>query len=448
MTMKFKIIFSFFTLLSQPIIGQSVQNSISAKDAVFMALDKNYKVQVARKQETIALKNNTWSEAGAFPTVVLNVGFNNIIQDNTNNPFTFIPGVILSTSFAPNLSLNYNIFSGFAVKISKERLEQLEAQSNGNALVIIEVTIQDVLKAYYTAKLQEQKLTLFKEIKANSAKRMKYYELKERYAKSNSLEILQFKNQYLTDSTNYLLQEISFRNSLRNLLLMMNNSEDPSEEAFPELTDSLSFNYPELDLAQVKNDLKGNNQQLKNQYIALELQKTTTEFQRSFLYPTLSFQGGVSPTESWLRNLNNFEQKFNTQVINYNGNLNLRYSLFNNWKNKRAVEVSKIQEEITLLNSESLFKSLAVTLSNLSDLFKIRKELVNVSEQNFIYATKAWQLAQKRFENGTLSSVELLSFQNTYQNTLIQHYDNQFNKLDTFLEIYKMTGKLALDYAK
>jgi hypothetical protein len=41
-----------------------------------------------------------------------------------------------------------------------------------------------------------------------------------------------------------------------------------------------------------------------------------------------------------------------------------------------------------------------------------------------------------------------LSFQNAYQNTLIQHFDNQFNKLDTFLEIYKMTGKLALEYKK
>jgi outer membrane protein TolC len=228
----------------------------------------------------------------------------------------------------------------------------------------------------------------------------------------------------------------------------MNNSEDPSEEEFVALGDSLNIIYPELDLSQAKSELKSNNQQLKNQYIALELQKTVTEYQRSFLYPTLSFQGGISPTESWLRNLNNSEQKFNTQVINYSGNLNLRYSLFNNWKNKRAVEVSKIQEEITLLNSENLYKSLAVTLTNLSDLFQIRKELVNVSEQNFIYATKAWELAQKRFENGTLSSVELLSFQNAYQNTLIQHYDNQFNKLDTFLEIYKMTGKLALEYKK
>jgi hypothetical protein len=104
--MKFNILFSFIVLSVQFVFGQTVQRTITAKDAVFMALDKNYKVQVAKKQEDIAIKNNTWSEAGAFPTVTLNVGFNNTIQDNTKNPFTFVPGVFLSSSFAGKSRLN------------------------------------------------------------------------------------------------------------------------------------------------------------------------------------------------------------------------------------------------------------------------------------------------------------------------------------------------------
>ena len=64
------------------------------------------------------------------------------------------------------------------------------------------------------------------------------------------------------------------------------------------------------------------------------------------------------------------------------------------------------------------------------------------------YAQKEWDLAQKRLENGTLSSVELLNFQNAYQNTVLQHYDNLFNKLDTFLEIYKLSGGMSLEYGK
>jgi outer membrane protein TolC len=166
------------------------------------------------------------------------------------------------------------------------------------------------------------------------------------------------------------------------------------------------------------------------------------------LYPTLSFQAGFAPTESWLRNLQDENMKANTSVINYSTGFNLRYNLFNNWKTKRAFEVAKIQDDIAKMNTESMWRSLSVSLTNLFDLFQMRDELVRVSAQNMQYAQKAWDLAQKRFENGTLTSVELLSFQNAYQNTILQHYDNLFNKLDTYLEIYKLTGGMSLDYAK
>lgn len=444
--MKLKNLYSLL-FISFVIQAQS-QTNLTAKDAVFIALENNYAIQVAEKQESISQKNNTWSEAGLYPTVALNVALNNTVQDNTNNPFTFTPGVILMQSFTPSLSANWNIFSGFAVKISKERLEQLEAQSNGNALAIIETTIQDVLKAYYTVQLQKERLKLFEILQAYSKKRMSYYELKEKYAKSSSLELLQFKNQYLTDSTNFLIQEISYNNSMRNLLLLMNQSEEPSIEAFPNLTDSLELSLPLIDLSQAINEMKANNQNLKNQYISLELQKITTEFQKSFLYPTLNFQAGITPSYSWLRDLNNADMKFNTQVLSYYGNFNLRYTIFNNHKTKRAVDVAKIQEEIAGLNIASMEKTLSTTMTNLLELYEIRTRLVAISEENLLYASKAWELAQKQFDLGTISSIELSVFQNNYQNTLIQHYENQFNKIDSYLEIYKMMGKLGLEYVK
>lgn len=444
--MKLKIHFSLFFIL---LIGNAnSQTTLTAKDAVFIALENNYKIQVADKQVLIAEKNNTWSEAGLFPTVALNIAFNNTIQDNTNNPFTFTPGLILSQGISPTLSANWNIFSGFAVKISKERLEQLESQSNGNAIAIIESTIQDVLKAYYTAQLQKERIKLFGILKDYSRKRLAYYELKEKYAKSSSLELLQFKNQFLTDSTNYLVQEISYNNSMRNLLLLMNQTEEPVVESFPELTDDLSLILPLIDMSQAENDLIANNQNLKNQFIALELQKSATEYQKSFLYPTLSFQAGITPSHSWFRQLNGGNLNIETQVVSYYGNFNLRYTVFNNWKTKRAVDISRIQEEIVGLNTESMEKTLKTTLKNLIDLYNVRSRLVAISAENLNYATKAWELSQKRFDLGTLSSIELSVFQNNYQNTLIQHYENQFNKIDTYLEIYKMTGKLGLEYQK
>ncbi|OFZ10581.1 MAG: hypothetical protein A3D92_15435 [Bacteroidetes bacterium RIFCSPHIGHO2_02_FULL_44_7] len=419
------------------------QQELSATQAVFLALENNFQIQISERQLTVSEMNNAWGEAGLFPVVTLNVAQNNTIQDNTNNPFTFTPGIILTQSINPSLGLDWNIFSGFQVRMSKQRLEQLEEQSANNVVTLIEATIQDVLKAYYTVQLQQERLSLFSSVMALSRRRMQYYELKEKYSTSSSLELLQFKNQYLTDSTNYRMQAISLDNAVRNLHLLMNN---PDENVTYVLTDDLNVLLSELDRARAMEEMVANNANLKNQYIALELQKTNTSFRRSFLYPTLSFQAGVQPGWSHIREIKNDSFDAQTSALSYYGNFNLRYTLFNNWKNKRAVEVSKIQEEIAGLNIDQMKETLSTTLDNLFDLYQARQDLLNISQENMIYAEKAFELAEKRFALGTLNSVDLSSFQNSYQNTLMQHLENLFNRLDTYLEIYKLTGKISLEY--
>ena len=423
------------------------QTELSSSDAVFRALENNYQIQIAKQQQGIATINNTWSQAGAFPTVDLVVTQNNFIQDNTNNPFTFTPGVILSQGVNPSLNVNYNIFTGFAVKMSKQRLEQLEEQSANNAMTVVESTIQDVLKAYFVVQLQQERLNLFQTILQQSRERKNYYVLKEKYSASTSLELLQFENQYLTDSTNYLVQKISVDNAFRNLNLIMNDGDSTGTKQYI-LTDKLSTDVQEISFDAAYSEMIENNANLKSQYIGLELQRTGTELQKSFLYPTLSFQMGVQPSWAKLRDLNDSNLEIQTQTLSYYGNFNLRYALFNNFKNKRAVEVSRIQEDIAELNIESMKDMLGNTLRNLIDLYEIRNQLVTISTQNMDYAQRAYDLATLRFNNGTINSVALMTFQSNYETTMIQHYENLFNRMDTYLEIYKLTGKLGLTYTK
>lgn len=424
-----------------PLIVSS-QVSLGTRDAVKMALENNYQVKIADQRERITEKNNNWMEAGAFPSVSLSVANNNAIQDNTNNPFTFTPGIILSQTINPVLSANWNLFSGMAVIIQKDRLELLEKQSNQNAMLIIENTTQDVLKAYYTATLQRDRLQLSQDLLSVSRKRYQYYQLREKYSSANSLELLQFRNQYLNDSMNLLLQEVNVKTAQRNLKILMNDT----TETIYSLVDQFNFTLSAIDRQQAHEDLTESNSNLKNQYINLELQQKNTSYQRSFLYPTLSVQAGLSPSWSWIREVKNDLFEAETNTLSYYGNINLRYTLFNNWKNMRAVEVSKIQEEISHLQIDEMKRNLSRTLNNLIDLYETRSKLVLVANESVDYAKKAFELAQTRFETGGINSIELTTFQNNYQNAVILYQEQQFNLLDTYLEIYKMTGKIGLTY--
>lgn len=425
------------------------EGGLSAQQAVFNALKNNYDIQVATQQEAIAEKNNSWSEAGLFPTVTLQVGQNNLIQDNTNNPFTFTPGVILNQGFSPSLVANVNIFSGFQVKMSKQRLEQLQEQTKGNSAVVIENLIRDVLKTYYTAVLQKERAEFQRSVLEYSRRRLRYNEIKNSYSSTNSLELLQLKNQYLTDSTNLLLQELSYKNSLRNLALLMNNEKETNVEEMV-LSDDLQILLSEINLEDARRNMMTDNQNLKNQFLNYELQQTAIEFQRSFLYPTLALQLNASPSFGRFEQLSggnpNGPSSISTQNLAYSGNFTLRYNVYNNWKSKRAVEVAKIQADIQSLNIEKLKETLETNLVNMYDLFQVRNNLLRVSEENLQYAQKAYELAQKRYELGSINSVELQVIQNNYQNTQVQHFENLYNRLDVYIDLYQLTGKLQLEY--
>ena len=54
-------------------------------------------------------------------------------------------------------------------------------------------------------------------------------------------------------------------------------------------------------------------------------------------------------------------------------------------------------------------KSIENSLATLIDTYKGNTELVALAELNLDYAKQAWILAEKRFNLGTLSSIELVT---------------------------------------
>lgn len=438
----------FFTILFlSTYIGTFSQEELTAEQAVMTALENNFQMQITSKQVEIAEKNNKWSEAGLFPAVELTAGYNQSIVDNTNNPFTFTPGLIYSGQINPGINVNWNLFSGFAVKISKDRLNQLEAQSNGNSSLILENTAYDVLLAYYNALFQESQLDNLQDIFELSKKQYTYEENKQQLGQSNQLAVAQMRNQLLSDSINIMQQKIVRDNAYRNLLLLMNApEEDLTENNFPTLVDSLGIPLEGFDKETLSEEITTNNQNLKNQLINLELQKTNTELQRSFLYPTLGVQLGASPSFGNFRALNDDNLNASTQQISYYANVSLRYSLFDNWKNKRAVEVSKIQEEISEMNVLELEKQLVSNGYNLVNLYEVRNQLANVASENVAYAKQAYDMGMERYNLGGINSIDLLQLRNSYLNATLNQTNILHQRIQTYLELYKMKGSLRLEY--
>ena len=180
------------------------QDSLSLSKAIENGLQKNYDIRLTLKNVEINKIFNNWGEAGKLPQVNVNVGQNNSISDQRNNPISFAPFLFLSNDVSGSLSVNWTIFNGFGVRANKKKLEQLEIQSENTATLAIENTIHGIILAYYQAKIQKEQLNLLKNILKLTKEKFEQQQAKSELGIGVKFDLLQYEGNLYTDSSNKL----------------------------------------------------------------------------------------------------------------------------------------------------------------------------------------------------------------------------------------------------
>lgn len=422
------------------------QDNLSLKDAIEIGLKSNYKIQVAGKNIEIAERNNNWLEAGALPSIKTNATQSFNWSDN-NNPASFIQGTSQSTSLTYGADLNWVLFNGFKVKISKDKLQYLQEQSEGNAAVVVENTIQSIILGYYNALLQQEKLNTIGKLVQVSVDRYNYVSNKKDLGVASTFDLLQVKNALLTDSTNYLMQELAFNNALRNLNMLMAID---VEKKFV-LSDKLEHTQQVISLDGLKNRMLSNNQTLKNQYINQSILKKDKGLMRANLFPVLSFNSGLNQTISGFKGTSMGGQDINTsgnESFAYYANFTLTFNLFNGHKTHRAFNNLRIQEEIAGLTSNEMELTLTNELISTVELYRARTTILNLTNESLKTAELNLQIAKDKFSNGSITSFEFRDIQNSYLNTVVTQLEAVYNAISTNTDVIRLTGGIIEEFNK
>lgn len=409
------------------------QDKLSLSDAIKTGLDKNFKISIAQDQAAVAKNNNNWGEAGRLPSIDITINQNNNINDLSNNPTSFIQDKIFTNSIAGNAALNWILFSGFKVNLTKDRLELLQAQSEGNAVVVIENTIQSIILAYYNVVLQKEKLSVLQDLVRLSKDKYAYFLEKKEFGVITTFDILNVKNAFLTDSTNVLLQQLAYKNAVRNLNLLL--TQDVEKEW--ELTDFLTAPKEKYELATLKEKMLKNNSTIQNQYINIELQKTAVELAKSSLYPVVSFQMGANNSYSHFKT-SMFSSDGST--LNYYGNFTVNFNLFNGGKTKRAIQNAQIQQKIAQTTSDEMTFTLTSQLVNANELYTARLAILDLATESYRSAEYSLMLAKERFHQGTINSFAFRDVQLTFLNAAMTRLDAAYQLINAHTELVRLTG--------
>ncbi len=409
------------------------QEPLTLTDAISKALENNYGITIVRQNQQIAEIQNNWGTAGRYPYINLSAGNDNSYNINDAENFG-------NNRFSLGASLNWTLFDGFIVKINKQRFEELEELSKNNTAVMVEGTIQSVILAYYNVLLQKAKLKNWEDIMTLSQDRFNLAEDRKLYGTFVTYDVLQAQNAYLTDRSGYLMQEVTYKNSIRDLgfLLAENN---PSNYV---LVDSFKAVHVEYQLADLQAQMIENNKTLQNQYVNQRLLENAVAAAKSSFYPTLDFRGGVTGNANrW-----NYEERGESwnNSANFYGNFTLSYNLFSGGNRKRAVDIAQIDESIGTVEIEEVTHELNNRLANLYEFYLVRKELLDLAKENLEASQLNLQLSKERFDAGAINSFNYRDVQISYISIAQRELEAIYNFIISQTELLRLTGTIIQEY--
>lgn len=434
MTQLKKALFVLFLLPGWLIMGG--QEYLTLDDAILLGLKNNFDIRIAKEDYNIAALTNKQGTAGRWPSI--EIGVNSINRFGNNpvfNPNSMEFGRVDQTvsTISPYLELRWLLFDGLSVTMNKQKLDLLEQFSYGYSTIVIENTIQAIILGYYFALLEIERLKVLTEVKDLSGDRYDYEMLRKEIGTSVTFNVLQAKNNFYSDSTNFLLQELNVKNAFLRLNLLL--GEPPSSKF--ELVDSFMVDYEYYDLNDMMVRMLSSNNNLKNQYVNQEILKKDISIAKADVWPTISMAAGADYSQTWF----DFEKhQANTYLYNYYGNFTLSFNLFNGGNTRRAIKTAQINEKIGTIETQQLTQTLENLLVNQFELYEIRQTLLDVADVNLQSAKLNLEIATDKYRNGTINSFNFRDVQLIFLNASSRKLNAIYDLIDSQTELLRLTG--------
>jgi outer membrane protein len=397
------------------------QNTLKIDDAIRIALNKNYDIQIAAKDAQVSVVNNTPGNAGMLPTVGIvgsgNYTLNNTTQklvDGTENSY---PNST-NSSLSLGVQLNWTIFDGGKMFVTKSKLNEIqslgEIQFKDNVLR----SMFSVIAAYYDVVRQKQQLNFTNEVLNYNQNRLEVAQAKYNAGSLIKSDLLQAKIDLNVSTENKINQEFTLKESLKTLNLALGqNSEEPI---------AVNDNIP-LDFKPNKDDLISKLNKTNTSILSIQKQLDIAELvlkeNRSLYLPNLSVKGGYYLSQS--ANSNGTILNSNNTGPQIGGSLSI--PIYSAGETNRKVKVAKIQQESIELNLQSTKLQVNTLLMNTFTDFENQEQLLKIETENNGLAKENMLISLERLKQGETTSTEVHLAEENYAQSSTRLVNFRYN---------------------
>lgn len=437
----FKIIFSITLLVFQFQITEAQQNTenkeLTLDEAIEIALQNNFDIQLAKNDEQIATIQDNWGNAGRLPVINGNAGYN---YSNTNLRQKLTTGQDINRNGASfqnenaSVSVQWRIYNGGRVIAAKNRLQESVNIANLTLRQRANEVVYNVITAYVNILRFQKQLDATRESIELFEERMKLAENRFNIGVAAKSDFLQAKadlnlqkNLVITIENNIALS----KNDLNNQL-----ARDP-QTIFQIVPIVSAVSLPDRSELIVSVDTL-NPQLLINKSQSLILVQQSKEINAQRL-PTVSLNTGAN-----LNNSNN-SAGFTLQNTTYgpSAGVTVAIPIFQGGVVKQQLKVNEVLQKSQAVNFKVLKNNLLTALANAYNNFENAKRQFELEQENLEVIRENNEIAMERFKKASITTVEFRQTQLDYVESQTRMINAQFQMKQAEADVLLIMGKLV-----
>ncbi|MFY8127909.1 MAG: TolC family protein [Chitinophagaceae bacterium] len=422
-----------YLLISKVSLSQQV---LTLKDAVNIALQNSFTLQIAKNNVAIANINNDNGIAGGLPVITANISNQESVV-NINQELN--TGTKLSRNGATSNILNANIqgnivlYNGYRIKTTKQRLAEIEQLNKQQLNTQIQNTIAAVHVNYFDVVRQQYFIrTIEKNIEV-AQQRLSIIKTRKDIGLANNADVFQAEIDVNARLQDLKSQQLLLQQSKINLLNTLNLNPDSSIN----IKDTISIDA-KLTLTQVIDALQQNPDMLtaKQQIVINELLEKETHTLR---LPTLRANAGIN----FNRNQANGGQLLLNQNYGPFIGVGLALPLYNGGVVKKQEQIAKLNIKNSQIQQQQLLNNLQTAAVRAFNNYNNNLDQLSLQQKNVALSASLVQLTVQRFELQQATIIELREAQRSFEEASFRFINLSFAAKLSEIELNRLANKLG-----
>ena len=415
----------------------NAQTIVTPKEAVKLALENNYDIQIISNALEVAENNTSILNSGYLPTLTGNAGATYNL-DNTEAEFSNGTTAVLngaeSDRYNASLNLNYTIFDGLGRRYNYKSLKEQYQLSELQARETIENTIVQLFSVYYDVAQQTENLSALEETLKISKDRLVRAQYQFDYGQNTKLGILNAEVDIVNDSINIINAKQQLRNGKRDLNVVLGDALQSDYSVETEINFALQFQKDSL-----FNKAKTRNVALLQNEKNIAISQLDIKSGKSAYLPTVGLVGSYG----WNKNNNNAASFVAVSTnTGLSAGLNFSWNIFDGGTTITRVRNAKVNLETQQLQKENILLSITRTFNNVWDDYKNKLQIYNLQEDNITTAKNNFDRTEEKFKIGQVNSIEFRQAQLNLLNAELSRNQAKFSAKLSELDLLQLSGEL------